>query len=90
MDWSRWSGTTTMWDRNTSTDKGRFLPFPPDEVLLFNNSENIKQKLKNITNNIINSLTILLDKKLELFFKQPDSLKNNIIDYDLIKKNYNK
>jgi len=27
VDWSRWSGTTTMWDRNTSTDKGRFLPF---------------------------------------------------------------
>ena len=26
-----------------------------------------QQKLKNITNNIINSLTILLDKKLELF-----------------------
>ena len=31
--------------------KGRFLPFPPDEVLLFNNSENIKQKLKNIIYN---------------------------------------
>lgn len=28
--------------------KGRFLPFPPDDILLFNNSENIKQKLKNI------------------------------------------
>jgi hypothetical protein len=31
--------------------KGGFLPFPPDEVLLFNNSENIKQKLKNIIYN---------------------------------------
>ena len=31
--------------------KGNFLPFPPDEVLLFNNSENIKQKLKNIIYN---------------------------------------
>jgi len=31
--------------------KGRFLPFPPDDVLLFNNSENIKQKLKNIIYN---------------------------------------
>ena len=28
--------------------KGGFLPFPPDEVLLFNNSENILQKLKYI------------------------------------------
>ncbi|MDA8626424.1 hypothetical protein N9L21_02815 [Flavobacteriaceae bacterium] len=27
--------------------KGGFLPFPPDDILLFNNSENIKQKLKN-------------------------------------------
>lgn len=26
--------------------KGRFLPFPPDDILLFNNSENIKQNLK--------------------------------------------
>ena len=25
--------------------KGGFLPFPPDDILLFNNSENIKQKL---------------------------------------------
>ena len=31
--------------------KGRFLPFPPDDILLFNNSENIKQKLKNIIYN---------------------------------------
>ena len=31
--------------------KGRFLPFPSDDVLLFNNSENIKQKLKNIIYN---------------------------------------
>ena len=31
--------------------KERFLPFPPDDVLLFNNSENIKQKLKNIIYN---------------------------------------
>tara|TARA_B100001094_G_C17423484_1_gene435792 strand:- start:174 stop:515 length:342 start_codon:yes stop_codon:yes gene_type:complete len=31
--------------------KGGFLPFPPDEVLLFNNSENIKQKLKKIIYN---------------------------------------
>ena len=31
--------------------KGGFLPFPPDEVLLFNNSENIKQKLKYIIYN---------------------------------------
>ena len=28
--------------------KNRFLPFPPDEVLIFNNSENIKRKMKNI------------------------------------------
>ena len=31
--------------------KGRFLPFPTDDILLFNNSENIKQKLKNIIYN---------------------------------------
>jgi hypothetical protein len=31
--------------------KGRFLPFPPDDILLFNNSENIKQKLKSIIYN---------------------------------------
>lgn len=31
--------------------KGRFLPFPPDDILLFNNSENIKQKLKSIIHN---------------------------------------
>ncbi len=31
--------------------KGGFLPFPPDDILLFNNSENIKQKLKNIIYN---------------------------------------
>ena len=31
--------------------KERFLPFPPDDVLLFNNSENIKQKLKYIIYN---------------------------------------
>ena len=31
--------------------KGRYLPFPPDDILLFNNSENIKQKLKNIIYN---------------------------------------
>jgi len=28
--------------------KNRFIPFPPDEVLIFNNSENIKRKMKNI------------------------------------------
>ena len=31
--------------------KGGFLPFPPDDILLFNNSENIKQKLKSIIYN---------------------------------------
>ncbi|MBL6878217.1 MAG: hypothetical protein ISR04_04430 [Flavobacteriaceae bacterium] len=31
--------------------KGGVLPFPPDDILLFNNSENIKQKLKNIIYN---------------------------------------
>ena len=28
--------------------KNRFMPFPPDEVLIFNNSENIKRKMKRI------------------------------------------
>ena len=28
--------------------KNRFIPFPPDEVLIFNNSENIKRKMKRI------------------------------------------
>ena len=28
--------------------KKRFMPFPPDEVLILNNSENIKRKMKNI------------------------------------------
>jgi len=28
--------------------KKRFIPFPPDEVLILNNSENIKRKMKNI------------------------------------------
>jgi hypothetical protein len=28
--------------------KSRFIPFPSDEVLIFNNSENIKRKMKNI------------------------------------------
>ena len=28
-----------------------FIPFPSDEILIFNNSENIKQKLKNIIYN---------------------------------------
>tara|TARA_X000001036_G_scaffold114044_1_gene106979 strand:- start:603 stop:1763 length:1161 start_codon:yes stop_codon:yes gene_type:complete len=31
--------------------RGGFIPFPPDEILIFNNSENIKQKLKNIIYN---------------------------------------
>jgi len=35
--------------------------------VLKNFDDEEQQKLKNITNNIINSLTILLDKKLELF-----------------------
>ena len=29
-------------------------------------------------------------EKLELFFKQPNALKESILDYDLIKKMYNK
>ena len=28
--------------------KNRFMPFPPDKVLIFNNSENIKRKMKRI------------------------------------------
>ena len=28
--------------------KNILIPFPPDEVLIFNNSENIKRKMKNI------------------------------------------
>ena len=28
--------------------KNRLIPFPRDEVLIFNNSENIKRKMKNI------------------------------------------
>ena len=31
--------------------RGGFLPFPSDEILIFNNSENIKQKLKSIIYN---------------------------------------
>ena len=31
--------------------RSKFIPFPSDEILLLNNSENIKQKLKNIIYN---------------------------------------
>lgn len=35
-------------NRERKLSKRRFLPFPTDDILIFNNSENIKQKLKKI------------------------------------------
>lgn len=43
-----WGDERVLTKRERKLSKNRFIPFPPDEILIYNNSENIKRKLKSI------------------------------------------